>query len=404
MRTSRWLWLTGALISCGTNVASLGVVDDAPQDEAASAEQMVTCSPQMIRFPVQAAHNIGYDAASCGGSCATSCPDQHANSDYGGVHHGIDVFAFHRAPIVAVAAGTIRRVGVPSSTSGLRVSLSDGCNWWYYYGHLDEAVVSEGQHVEAGQLIGYMGSSGAASVHLHFNVSADGDYSNDIDPFGLLSGTSATACGGGVGTDGCSAQTRAGCATYGSACVDNQCNGGTSPGPGCTQAELRACGTYGSNCVDHQCNGGTSPGSGCTWRESHDCGQFGSNCVDHQCNGGTAPGSGCTWRETHDCAQFGSNCVDHRCNGGTSPGSGCTWRETHDCSQFGAGCVDHACNGGTAPGSGCTWRETYDCRQRGAGCADHRCSGGTAPGTGCTWRQVRDCQQAGKQCSLGVCR
>ena len=393
--------ISGALAGC---MGSAEIQVEDPLVDEATVSQGVSCSPQMNRFPVNAPHNIGYDGASCGsGTCDISCPDQNANSDYGGVHHGIDVFAFHRAPIVAVASGTIRRVGWPSSTSGLRVTLSDGCGWWYYYGHLDEAVVGEGQWVNAGDLIGFMGRSGAASTHLHFNVSADGNYNNDIDPFGLLSSTSASACGGAVGGDGCNQAQRDGCGQYGCGCVDGACNGVFCDGTGCTYGEHLACGQYGSNCVDHNCNGGTAPGTGCTARETLNCAQYGSGCVDHQCNGGTSPGTGCTWRESHDCAQYGSNCVDHQCNGGTAPGTGCTWRETHDCAQYGSGCVDHQCNGGTAPGSGCTWRETQECTNQGAGCADHKCSGGTAAGTGCTWRQTYDCQQQGKACSLGKC-
>ncbi|MCC6338175.1 MAG: M23 family metallopeptidase, partial [Myxococcales bacterium] len=222
--------LSGFLASVGCGDAQLTQLDGPPPDEVGGAEKSVWCSPEMTRFPVNAEHNIGYDGASCGsGTCATGCPDGNANSDFGGVHHGIDVFAFHRAPIVAVASGTIRRVGWPSATSGLRVTLSDGCGWWYYYGHLDEAVVGEGQHVEAGQLIGYMGKSGAPSVHLHFNVSPDGDYYSDINPFDLLNATSGTACGGGVGGDGCSAAQRGGCGSYGCGCVDGQCNGGVCP-------------------------------------------------------------------------------------------------------------------------------------------------------------------------------
>ncbi|MFO0594662.1 MAG: peptidoglycan DD-metalloendopeptidase family protein [Myxococcaceae bacterium] len=183
--------------ACGD--AQLTVSKEMPDSEG-TAQGAVSCDPQMSYFPVNAPHNIGYDAASCGsGTCDTTCPDANANSDYGGVHHGVDVFAFYRAPIVSVVRGVVRRVGVPSSTSGLRVTISDGCNWWYYYGHLDEAVVSEGQSVEPGQLIGFMGNSGAPSVHLHFNVSPDGNYDGDIDPFPLLAATSPTACGGGAG-------------------------------------------------------------------------------------------------------------------------------------------------------------------------------------------------------------
>jgi hypothetical protein len=39
-----------------------------------------------------------------------------------------------------------------------------------------------------------MGRSGAASTHLHFNLSPDGRYSSDINPFDLLKRTSGTAC------------------------------------------------------------------------------------------------------------------------------------------------------------------------------------------------------------------
>ncbi|MCH9688943.1 MAG: peptidoglycan DD-metalloendopeptidase family protein [Deltaproteobacteria bacterium] len=157
----------------------------------------VSCAPTMHHFPIAGPHNIGYDHASCGtGTCAISCPDANANSDWGGAHHGMDLFAEYRSELLAVTDGQVVRVGTPSGTSGLRVRLRDACGWEYYYGHMDEATVVEGQWVTAGQRIGYMGSTGAASVHLHFNVSPNGSYSNDINPLDLLVQTSPTACGG----------------------------------------------------------------------------------------------------------------------------------------------------------------------------------------------------------------
>ncbi|MCA9709602.1 MAG: hypothetical protein KDK70_27435, partial [Myxococcales bacterium] len=47
-----------------------------------------------------------------------------------------------------------------------------------------------------GQRIGYMGATGTGSTHLHFNISPNGAYSSDINPFPLLNATSPTACGG----------------------------------------------------------------------------------------------------------------------------------------------------------------------------------------------------------------
>lgn len=193
--------MTAALVlaACGGGVVTIGgdYEDVEPEAELATTGQEVRCSPRMTVFPVAAPHNIGWDRASCGsGTCRTSCPDQNANSDWNPAttHNGIDVFAHQRAPMVAVASGTIVRVGTPSRTSGLRVRLRDECGWEYFYGHLDQAVVREGQRVSAGQLIGYMGRTGTSSTHLHFNVSPDGNYLRDINPFDLLKATSPTAC------------------------------------------------------------------------------------------------------------------------------------------------------------------------------------------------------------------
>lgn len=167
-----------------------------PEDSDLDPLERVTCDPLMNHFPVGDAHNIGYDHSSCGtGTCDISCPDANANSDWGGAHHGIDIFAYQGAPLVAVTDAEVVAVGVVSSTSGLRVRLRDACGWEYYYGHMDTAAVSVGQSVAAGQLIGTMGYTGTSSTHLHFNVSPDGDYYDDIDPIDLLVATSATACG-----------------------------------------------------------------------------------------------------------------------------------------------------------------------------------------------------------------
>lgn len=194
MRRFIFVWI---MLAAFTGACGVGDIEDAPESSESESTDFsaVTCSPRMSVFPVAEPHNIGYDAASCRtGTCRVSCPDQNANSDWGGRHHGIDVFARRGAPLVAVAAGTIVAVSTPSNTSGLRVRLRDACGWEYYYGHLDEAVVSRNQQVQAGQLIGYMGNTGTSGVHLHFNISPDGNYSSDINPFPLLRSTSPTAC------------------------------------------------------------------------------------------------------------------------------------------------------------------------------------------------------------------
>ncbi len=185
-------------IACGTITTpppEEGIADTDEVTDSTSA-LAVSCDPQMSLFPVAAEHNIGYDRSCASGTCPISCPDTHANSDWNGPagHHGIDVFAFRGAPLVAVADGTIVAVGRPSSTSGLRVRLRDDCGWEYYYGHLDSAAVAVGQRVARGTVLGTMGNTGTSGVHLHFNVSPNGRYSSDINPFDLLLSTSPTAC------------------------------------------------------------------------------------------------------------------------------------------------------------------------------------------------------------------
>lgn len=171
------------------------------EEEVAFARE--TCAPRMTLYPVVGPHNTGWDPSCNDGACDVSCPDQRANSDRNVTtdnHHGIDIFARRGAPLVAVADGTIVAVGIPSPGrpgSGMRVRLRDDCGWEYYYGHmeLDTVRVTRNQRVRAGDQLGTMGNTGTYGVHLHFNVSPNGDYSNDIDPIDTLIATSPTACG-----------------------------------------------------------------------------------------------------------------------------------------------------------------------------------------------------------------
>lgn len=177
--------------------------EEMAEEEVAADEEVESrawCEPLMTEFPIAEAHNIGYEGACAPNGCPVSCPDVNANSDWSASqdHHGIDVFARHRAPVVAVADGTVEYGAEhpQSPTSGIAVKIVDACGWSYYYGHLDEALVVGSNQVVAGQLIGYMGSTGAASTHLHFNMSPGGYY-EDIDPIGWLASRSPTACGAG---------------------------------------------------------------------------------------------------------------------------------------------------------------------------------------------------------------
>jgi len=96
-------------------------------------------------------------------------------------HHGVDIFAARGTETVAATAGFVAFVGV-NRLGGNVVFLRDATyDYFYYYAHLQDASVSTGQWVEAGDPIGRVGTSGNArggSPHLHFGIYRHGP----IDP------------------------------------------------------------------------------------------------------------------------------------------------------------------------------------------------------------------------------
>ena len=89
---------------------------------------------------------------------------------WGTTHWGIDIANRMGTPIVAAADGVVVEAG-PASGFGLwvRVQHSDGTTT--IYGHIDRALVKEGQRVKAGQQIATMGNRGhSTGPHLHFEV------------------------------------------------------------------------------------------------------------------------------------------------------------------------------------------------------------------------------------------
>lgn len=103
----------------------------------------------------------------------------------GGYHMGLDIGAPYGAPIVAAAAGNVEEAnGDNSHGYGNHVLISHGFGYETLYGHMSRIVAKPGEHVDQGQLIGYVGQSGYAfGPHLHFEVRRDG---TKIDPEPLL--------------------------------------------------------------------------------------------------------------------------------------------------------------------------------------------------------------------------
>jgi len=116
------------------------------------------------------------------------------SADYGnpradtGWHHGTDIFAASGTPLVAVADGTLSKVGV-NHLGGNRLWLADDRGTAYYYAHLSAYApgMTDGVRVRAGQVIGFVGNTGDAistPPHLHFEIHpGDGD---SVDPYPYL--------------------------------------------------------------------------------------------------------------------------------------------------------------------------------------------------------------------------
>ena len=89
-------------------------------------------------------------------------------------HHGDDIFAPLGAPVVAVASGTINRVGW-HKLGGWRLWVRDAAADEFYYAHLSgyAPAVFHSKHVRAGDVLGFVGNTGDAftgASHLHFEV------------------------------------------------------------------------------------------------------------------------------------------------------------------------------------------------------------------------------------------
>jgi murein DD-endopeptidase MepM/ murein hydrolase activator NlpD len=98
-------------------------------------------------------------------------------------HQGIDLAAPIGTPIYATADGIITEAGYNSGGYGNLIKVDHGRGIETRYGHLSRVLVSSGQRITRGQLIGHMGSTGRSTgSHLHYEVRIDGRAVNPI-PF-----------------------------------------------------------------------------------------------------------------------------------------------------------------------------------------------------------------------------
>ena len=97
------------------------------------------------------------------------------------MHYGVDLAAYSGTPIYASRGGVVTTATYGWS-GGYYVTINHGDGYSSTYLHMTHYIVSEGDFVSQGQVIGYVGSTGDSSgPHLHFGISYNGTYVNPAD-------------------------------------------------------------------------------------------------------------------------------------------------------------------------------------------------------------------------------
>ncbi|MDV8022735.1 M23 family metallopeptidase [Rhodococcus sp. IEGM 1330] len=104
---------------------------------------------------------------------------------WGTTHYGLDIANTIGTPIVSVTDGEVIESG-PAQGFGMWVRIRQDDGTIGVYGHIDQALVTAGQRVKAGELVATVGNRGQSTgPHLHYEVwQADGTKS---DPKAWLS-------------------------------------------------------------------------------------------------------------------------------------------------------------------------------------------------------------------------
>jgi murein DD-endopeptidase MepM/ murein hydrolase activator NlpD len=99
------------------------------------------------------------------------------------MHTGVDIGASQGTPIKAAGDGVVKMAGW-NGGYGNWTLIDHGGGLATGYGHQSRIAVSVGQHVSTGEVIGYVGSTGASTgPHLHWEVRVNG---NPVNPLGWV--------------------------------------------------------------------------------------------------------------------------------------------------------------------------------------------------------------------------
>ena len=96
-------------------------------------------------------------------------------------HNGVDLANDQGTPIYAARSGKVT-VATYGGTYGYYVTINHGDGYSSLYAHMTHYIVSKGDTVSKGQVIGYMGSTGRSTgPHLHFSIFYNGSTVNPMN-------------------------------------------------------------------------------------------------------------------------------------------------------------------------------------------------------------------------------
>jgi murein DD-endopeptidase MepM/ murein hydrolase activator NlpD len=111
-------------------------------------------------------------------------PHTLSGNNYGPTHLGIDITATLNMSVIASGAGVVVFAGFSQYGYGNVVQIDHGDGFSTVYAHLNGLNVTQCQTVQAGQIIGYAGTTGnSTGVHLHFEVRQGG---NSVNPWDIV--------------------------------------------------------------------------------------------------------------------------------------------------------------------------------------------------------------------------